>query len=117
VIDDHGMFPPEIDSGALYAGPVAAPMLSAANAWRELAGELGTAATGLRLGHLGDDHRGIPNAATTLAWSSVSANPSQSSVLLWPPSWLPTPANNWLGLAPANYRRGTRWTSGYCPRK
>lgn len=43
---DYGMFPPEINSGRLYAGPGAAPMLTAANAWDELAAELSTAATG-----------------------------------------------------------------------
>ncbi len=35
--------------------------------------------------------------------TSVSANPS-SGGLPWPVSWLPTPANNWLGLVPANYK-------------
>lgn len=40
------MLPPEVNSGRLYAGPGAAPMLSAAAAWDELAAELGTAAAG-----------------------------------------------------------------------
>jgi len=34
---------------------------------------------------------------------SVSAMPSPTSELPWPLSLLPTPANNWLGLVPANY--------------
>jgi PPE-repeat protein len=36
--------------------------------------------------------------------ASVSANPSPSGGSPWPMSWLPTPANNWLGLVPANYK-------------
>lgn len=43
---DFGVLPPEINSGRMYAGPGAQPMLAAAAAWDELASELGTAASG-----------------------------------------------------------------------
>jgi PPE-repeat protein len=42
---DFGSYPPEINSGRMYAGPGAAPMLTAAEAWQGLAAELHSAAT------------------------------------------------------------------------
>ncbi|OBK84487.1 PPE family protein [Mycolicibacter sinensis] len=41
---DYGALPPEINSGRMYAGPGSAPMMSAASAWRAMAGELASAA-------------------------------------------------------------------------
>ncbi|MBV9352896.1 MAG: PPE domain-containing protein [Mycobacterium sp.] len=41
---DFGIYPPEINSGRMYAGPGAGPMLAAAQAWDLLADELYTAA-------------------------------------------------------------------------
>jgi PPE-repeat protein len=41
---DFGSYPPEINSGRMYAGPGAAPMLTAAEAWQGLAAELHSAA-------------------------------------------------------------------------
>jgi PPE-repeat protein len=41
---DFGAYPPEINSGRMYAGPGAAPMLTAAEAWQGLAAELHSAA-------------------------------------------------------------------------
>lgn len=41
---DFGMFPPEFNSGRMYAGPGAAPLSAAAQAWAQLADELYTAA-------------------------------------------------------------------------
>ncbi|MGA7800794.1 MAG: PPE family protein [Gammaproteobacteria bacterium] len=43
---DFGALPPEINSGRIYAGPGAGPMMVSAIAWDELAAELGTAASG-----------------------------------------------------------------------
>ena len=43
---DFGALPPEINSGRMYTGPGAGPMLAAAGAWDSLAAELGLAATG-----------------------------------------------------------------------
>ena len=43
---DFGALPPEINSGRMYAGPGAGPLMVAATAWDELAAELGTAASG-----------------------------------------------------------------------
>ncbi|MBS4728215.1 PPE family protein [Mycobacterium sp. SM1] len=41
---DFGVIPPEINSGRMYSGPGSGPMLAAAAAWDELAGELRSAA-------------------------------------------------------------------------
>jgi PPE-repeat protein len=41
---DFGSYPPEINSGRMYAGPGAAPMLTASEAWQGLAAELHSAA-------------------------------------------------------------------------
>ncbi|MDP7703519.1 MULTISPECIES: PPE family protein [unclassified Mycobacterium] len=43
---DFGALPPEINSGRMYSGPGAEPMVLAAAAWDELAAELDTAAAG-----------------------------------------------------------------------
>jgi PPE-repeat protein len=41
---DFAALPPEVNSGRMYAGPGAGPMLAAASAWERLAVELGSAA-------------------------------------------------------------------------
>ena len=41
------VLPPEVNSGRMYAGPGAGPMLAAATAWAELANELHTTAANL----------------------------------------------------------------------
>ncbi|MCV6968766.1 PPE family protein, SVP subgroup [Mycobacterium bohemicum] len=41
---DFGIYPPEINSGRMYAGPGSGPLLAAAQAWATLADELYTAA-------------------------------------------------------------------------
>jgi PPE-repeat protein len=43
---DFGLFPPEFNSGRMYAGPGPGPLLAASEAWDGLAAELGVAATG-----------------------------------------------------------------------
>ncbi|WP_125079680.1 PPE family protein [Mycobacterium sp. P7213] len=43
---DFGLLPPEINSGRMYSGPGAGPMLAAAAAWDAVAAELETAAGG-----------------------------------------------------------------------
>jgi PPE-repeat protein len=42
---DFGFLPPEINSGRMYTGPGPGPMLAAATAWDELAGELSSTAS------------------------------------------------------------------------
>jgi PPE-repeat protein len=42
---DFGMLPPEVNSGRMYAGAGAAPLMTAASAWDGLAAELSSAAT------------------------------------------------------------------------
>ncbi len=43
---DFGALPPEINSGRMYAGPGAGPLMAAATAWNALAAELSTTAAG-----------------------------------------------------------------------
>lgn len=43
---DFALLPPEVNSGRMYAGPGAAPMLAASAAWQALAAELELAAAG-----------------------------------------------------------------------
>jgi PPE-repeat protein len=43
---DFGAFPPEFNSGRMYAGPGSGSMMAAAAAWDEIAAELGVAASG-----------------------------------------------------------------------
>ncbi|MFY2860050.1 PPE family protein [Mycobacterium sp. THU-M104] len=45
---DFGALPPEVNSGRLYTGPGAAPLLAAATAWEHLADELNFAAAAYR---------------------------------------------------------------------
>jgi PPE-repeat protein len=42
---DFGALPPEINSGRMYAGPGAGPMMAAASAWNSLGAELAASAT------------------------------------------------------------------------
>ncbi|MDP7701761.1 MULTISPECIES: PPE family protein [unclassified Mycobacterium] len=46
---DYGILPPEVNSGRIYTGPGAGPMLAAAAAWSGLAADLQAAASGHRL--------------------------------------------------------------------
>ena len=41
---DFAALPPEINSGRMYSGPGSGPMMEAASAWQNLAGELSSAA-------------------------------------------------------------------------
>ncbi len=43
---DYGLLPPEVNSGLMYAGPGAGPMLAAAAEWEALAAELEATADG-----------------------------------------------------------------------
>jgi len=45
MVFDFAALPPEINSGRMYAGPGAGPMMAAATAWNNLAAELSTNAT------------------------------------------------------------------------
>ena len=45
---DFGIYPPEVNSGRMYTGPGAGPMLAGATAWEELAFELHSAAASCR---------------------------------------------------------------------
>jgi PPE-repeat protein len=78
---DFGILPPEINSGRLYAGPGAGPMLAAAAAWDELAAELHSTAgsyrsvvSGLTASWLGPSSATMAAAAAPYtAWMSGTA--------------------------------------------
>jgi PPE-repeat protein len=85
---DFAALPPEINSGRMYSGPGSGPMLEAASAWENLAGELSSAAasyssvvTGLTDG----SWRGPASAsmaaaaATFVAWMNAAAAQAQQA--------------------------------------
>lgn len=61
---DFGIYPPEINSGRIYAGPGAGPMLAAAQAWQSVADQLYTTVGGYQL---------AVSELTEGAWSGPSA--------------------------------------------
>ncbi|ORA16028.1 PPE family protein [Mycobacterium arosiense] len=86
---DFGALPPEINSGRIYAGPGAAPLLAAAAAWDGLATELrstaasyGSVVSELRTGWLGPSSMSMAAAAAPyVAWlSSGAAQAEQTAV-------------------------------------
>lgn len=71
------MYPPEINSGRLYAGPGPAPMLAAAAAWNSVAAELSTAAS---------LYQSVVAELTTGPWqgpSSVAMAATATSLVTW----------------------------------
>ena len=85
---DFAALPPEINSGRMYSGPGSGPMMEAAAAWQNLAGELSSAAasyssvvTGLTDG----SWRGPASAsmaaaaATFVAWMNAAAAQTQQA--------------------------------------
>ena len=79
---DFGIYPPEINSGRIYAGPGSGPMLTAAQAWQGLAAELHSAASsyqsvvsGLTAGQwLGPASTSMAAAAASyVAWLNATA--------------------------------------------
>src|SRR3984957_3453331 len=73
---DFAMFPPEINSGRMYAGPGAGPMTAASAAWDALADDL----------YLGAAAYGYPFSALTSSWlgpSSVSMAPAAATYVSW----------------------------------
>ena len=78
---DFGIYPPEINSGRMYTGPGASPMLAAGTAWDELAFELNSAAASYSsvIAELAGSWSG-PSSASMLAataphvaWMSITA--------------------------------------------
>src|ERR1700733_13567888 len=61
---DFGMYPPEINSGRMYAGPGSGPMLAAAQAWAGVADELYTAASA---------YQSVVSAVASGSWSGPSS--------------------------------------------
>ena len=61
---DFGIYPPEINSGRMYAGPGSGPMLAAAQAWGGLADELYKAASG---------YQSVVSELTSGSWSGPSS--------------------------------------------
>jgi PPE-repeat protein len=78
---EFGLFPPEINSGLMYAGPGAGPMLTASAAWNALADNLyltaiayGSAITDLESFWLGPSAASMAAAAATyVSWINATA--------------------------------------------
>ncbi|MDP7706551.1 MULTISPECIES: PPE family protein [unclassified Mycobacterium] len=68
---DYGLLPPEINSGRIYAGPGAGPMLAAAAAWSGLAGDFEVAAAG---------HRSVVAELTNGPWLGPASESLLSAV-------------------------------------
>jgi PPE-repeat protein len=74
---DFGSYPPEVNSGRMYAGAGAAPMLTAAEAWQELAAELHSAA---------NSYQSVVSGLTAGPWlgsSSASMAAAAASYTSW----------------------------------
>jgi PPE-repeat protein len=79
---DFGAFPPEINSGRMYAGPGSESMMVAATAWDELAAELGLAASG---------YSNVITELTSSPWVGPSSTTMAAAVTPYV-SWLSTAA-------------------------
>ena len=74
---DFGALPPEINSGRIYSGPGAAPMLAAAATWDALAAELSATAVG---------YGSVVNELTSGKWhgpSSISMAKAAAPYVTW----------------------------------
>ena len=80
---DFGLFPPEFNSGRMYAGPGPGPLLAAAEAWDGLAAELGFASAG---------YGSTVTELTSGPWIGPTSLPMLASV---------TPYVNWLSTTAA----------------
>src|SRR5271163_4710371 len=61
---DFGIYPPEINSGRMYAGAGSGPMIAAAEAWQGLAAELHSAA---------NSYQSVVSGLTAGSWSGPSS--------------------------------------------
>ncbi|MCV7009940.1 PPE family protein [Mycobacterium gordonae] len=90
---DFGIYPPEINSGRIYAGPGAGPMLAAAQAWQSVADELYTTIGGYQsaVSELVEGAWSGPSAAAMSAaaesyveWlSATAARAEQTAAQAW----------------------------------
>jgi PPE-repeat protein len=74
---DFGIYPPEINSGRMYAGPGSGPMMAAAQAWGSLADKLYTAASA---------YQSVVSELTSGSWSgpsSTAMTTAASSYVEW----------------------------------
>ncbi|MCV7089058.1 PPE family protein [Mycobacterium interjectum] len=84
-----GLFPPEINSGRMYAGPGSGPMLTAAAAWDDLAAQLQTTAasyssviSGLTTTWRGPSSVAMAAAAAPyVAWMSATAAQAEQTAM------------------------------------
>jgi PPE-repeat protein len=74
---DFGIYPPEINSGRMYAGPGSGPMLAAAESWQGLAAELHSAA---------NSYQSVISSLTAGPWlgpASASMAAAAASYIAW----------------------------------
>jgi PPE-repeat protein len=86
---DFALLPPEVNSGLMYTGPGAGPMLAAATAWDELAGELYSTAASYEsvISGLAYRWQGASSAAMAAAvtpytgWMSATAAQAEATAM------------------------------------
>jgi PPE-repeat protein len=79
---DFGIYPPEINSGRMYAGPGSGPMLAAAQAWGGLADELYTAA---------GSYQSVVSELSSGSWSGPSSTAMTAAAVSYV-AWLSSTA-------------------------
>jgi len=79
---DFAAFPPEVNSGLMYAGAGAGPLMAAATAWSNLAAELSSTAT---------QYESIITALTTERWTGAGSAAAAAAAQPYV-SWLSTTA-------------------------
>src|ERR1700722_3443409 len=79
---DFGIYPPEINSGRMYAGAGSGPMIAAAEAWQGLAAELHSAA---------NSYQSVVSGLTAGSWSGPSSASMAAAAASYS-AWLTTAA-------------------------
>jgi PPE-repeat protein len=92
---DYGIYPPEVNSGRMYAGPGSGPLLAAGQAWAALADELYAAASA---------YQSVVSALTAGLWTGPASISMTAAV---------TPYVEWLSITAAQAEEtATQATAG-----
>lgn len=86
---DFGIYPPEVNSGRMYAGPGSGPLMAAAQAWAELSDTLYATASG---------YQSVVSELTSGFWSGPSAESMAAAAATYV-QWLSTTAGQAADMA------------------